>query len=1218
MAPFNPLVSSEATHQPDPTVARLVAGRPRMGEAIAAGTRNPYVAAAGDLLSGAENVARGVPVGAAKLVTDLPRGVQQIGYAAKAVAESPGLGVTTPQSRRDLAAAVGGAHYTEPSTGEDVTVAPPTGFGVSSTADRVLNQVFQPEGKAGAAGQLLGGVLGIEAAGLPGKLRASRAAATADVADMQGARAAMERNVTLSREADALARDNRLGALADEVPTVKPRVQPKPVEIGSELPSAAELAVRREGVGQLPRAQDITMRQRGRVEIPAEPVPTPKPVAAAAGLGERGAVNLTPAEVAPAYKEAAGLIDFGGKESRRAGTTGGSTVQRVQRLGDQLANGLGPLERLGQTALEKGLPPTKNPKFLLSLVKGSRATVETAVKEGVPDPVTRQIVGPSFEGLFKPLGKNEAKIREALTYVVAERALGRGAQAFAGDEQAMAAFQRAADAGRADPAIQAFRQQYEAFTDALGQYAVKSGLWTPEMWARLKASDALYIPFKRVMGGIEGKSFGGAGGLANVTPGVNRFVGSRRMLMDPALSLAEYTDAIIRRADRYRVGASVFDAAKALGPEGDWLLTPLGTSHTLPQRAGVLARITEAAKAKGLDLPPDVLESVDDLHVPALDPQNPVLWRWGATGKRQYALVNAPDLVNALYSMNPSITGNAAFVKAFLDRTLLPLKRVFTATTTAFVPRFAGGTNPARDIPDALMKSTSGLRPDDIGVGLAEALGDVAGKSRFADEMKRFGLGNVSMFGENTRPSTFQRRFAPTTLGQNVTGTVGRYLMGDRSLLAGAERIGDASDLFTRLGEARAAIRKYGPKVASGEWSPADLRLYAATQGRGITLDFANKPGNPVLQWMGDYVPFMRPALQGPVRMAKAFKDSPVKAMGFTAGVAGLSAAAWALKHRSPTALATVNDRPSWERGGFALFPMDDNANFILRVPLGQEMALVYAGVQAGLDGWKDNDPHAADQFGQAMLRALPPGLSGIPEYAATGNPAGMVSIPGVQQMVENFGNQQEFGNRPVESARLQELPPMERRYASTPTTYSLLAKVFHTSPLKAENVTRGVLSQAAPLVTAATDPLATRLLGEDAPAVAQRPLSMNPMNPLSTFRANPLSQPASETRYYDLRTRIAQAQAGLSTAIRSGDIPLGQRTVRHQGPEASPDAAAVLSTVDDLIKTLRDADQAVRDREEKGVFTAHQAAQARIGLARQEAVIYRNAVTMLRKMGIQ
>lgn len=907
--------------------------------------------------------------------------------------------------------------------------------------------------------------------------------------------------------------------------------------------------------------------------------------------------NLYSTPIVPAVQAAfdavAHGIDFHGTiaEAVRTKRRGLSSV--VDRVFDALANSYGPIERLGA---KSSLRPSENPNQLLSYVKSSDETVRRALREGVLDPVTREVVGPSFESVFEPLGKDEKKLKLGITYIVAKRSVGRGLDAVGGDQAVFDNMKKVVEHGDADPALREFATRWEKYTDAIGNYAVGTGLWTPQMWKAMKASDVLFVHFQRIMDeGVPARGKGHAGGraLGNVTPGVKKFVGSRRALANPVESMGDYTRQIIHRADRYRIGHAVMDAIDDI-PGGELIGTPVRDPS-----AGVKASAVNMVKAQQLHLPPEVVAEIERLFDPKLDARNPVLWRNNAhTGGRDYMTIHAPELWKSVMQLNSS---DESAVRKFLDVTIRPLKRVFTATTTGWSPRFSIATNPGRDIPVAFAQSKANIRPDDIAVGYAHGILDLFGKSELADEASRFGLTGVSNFAQD-RPKATARRVAPLTRADRVKNRIRGTLTSPVHVL---EAAGSASDLGPRLGEYMAAMRKNMKKVESGEWTLEDARLDAATKGRQVTLDFSNRPGNPVLKMFADYIPFFGVGLNGPTKMVISGIENPRRVAAVSGAVAAAATLAWVMKHRAGQAMIDrINDRDPGERSGFIYVPTAKDGP-ILRVPLSQELGVVANGVTAALDKFYEDDPSAGKLMASTLARLIPSGMDAALQ--------GVIPIPGVQQIQENARNRKVFGNRPVESRRLEDLPPEERRYPTTSPTFDLLAAgarkagVSDATPLGAENVVRGVASQATPYLTAVTDPIASRIMGRKANKPVPTAVARNPLNPMSAVvAAEPPAVTATEQRYYALKDKMKEAGALKHDIIKGGrahDTSEVNRFKRNYGAVSGSGLADYVDGVDNMLKSSRERELKVRAGFEKGTIdgeTARKKLDALVA-ARQE-----------------
>ena len=910
-----------------------------------------------------------------------------------------------------------------------------------------------------------------------------------------------------------------------------------------------------------------------------------------------------------AYEKVGGSIDFGERQAKAIAKADKPTLfTRIQNIADQISNGLGPIERLG-ARVENVLRPSKNPRELLSYAKSSEHTVKKAFDTGVIDPVSRKVVGPSYRSLFEPFAGDDAKIRMALIYLKAKRDVGRGLEGVGGDQAMLDATREVVRHSETDPQMVQFANRWNRYIDSLGNYAVGSGLWTDSFFNALKESDVLYMPYKRVLGSSVRSGNGGAmtaGGdrYVNIGHGVKRFFGSKQAISNPAESLAEYTAAIIRRADSYRVGAALFDAVKELGPEGEWILTPIKGGADRSARAAAAAQ-----RAKAAGVPTEVMQELIEAFESKPDGRNPVIWRNTESGKKEYALVNSPTLWRSVSHLNAL---EASAVRDFLNITLRPLKRVFTAATTGLVPRFSLATNPVRDIVDAAAKSRAGITPKDVALGYYESLKDIFSRSATSAEAEASGMGGVSMFFGEASPKSVARRFAPTTPLDRVISAA--HFTATRPLRA-LEVLGEASDKGPRNAEYMAFLRKNQHKVDSGEWTEADLHLGAATAGRGVTLDFSNRPGNHVLRFFGDYIPFFNVGLQAPIQFGIAAYRNPRRLIGASAGVASAAALGWAIKHAlGPDVQQEINDRQSTERAGFLLVPIDYVGNAI-RVPLGQEMGIIASAVTAGLDAAFESDPHAGRLLAASLLRALPPGIA----EAVQANPT--IPIPGVQQALENAKNRRDYGGHPIVPKRMEDLPPAERRYETTNPTFDLVAAGARAvgfdnfSPLEAENLVRGVTSQATPFITAAVDPWAEKLMGRGAQARLKPSFLQQPLNPASALVArNPSPSTETEQDYYALKTKVAQAETFLSQAAKSGQVSAIPRLESYKA-YLNPDLAAGIEVTDQVLKDLRDKETVVREMFQSKELSPDRARTALEELRSERQLVYRRAMKLLGEM---
>jgi len=682
-------------------------------------------------------------------------------------------------------------------------------------------------------------------------------------------------------------------------------------------------------------------------------------------------------------------------------------------------------------------------------------------------------------------------------------------QVYGGNAERMAADRAIVEAFSQKPEFQEFATRMEQYFNNLSEYAVRSGLWTPQQAKAIRESDTFYIPFKRL---IEAYTGGGAGPMrggitpGQVGPGVKQFTGSDLMVGNPAETIASYTAALIRRADMYRVGSTLIDTVEQLGPEAAGLLTKIDAGDPMARALGVAD--AEAAYRQ-LGLPEEEAKQVADLFV-RMDDKNPVIFRNTPAGK-EYYLVNDPAVYNALMTLNPQDGQAAKAIVAIFG----PLKRLGTAFATGFSPQFWFGTNIPRDLVVGLAQNPN-ITVGDIAVGIKEAAKSVVGRSEVVEQLSRAGMGQVSQYGGPPSPEALARQIAPTSTGQAVMAEATSAL---GAPLRGLERVGRATELPMRLAAARAAQRT----AAEAGVSPRGQMALASRRGATATVDFRRRAGNAFERLLEGTVMYYGAAKKGGVWFARAAKNNP-KRMGAAAGVITLG-----------TVLEYMMSKGE-ERKEFVDRPASERARYLhvgpARVALPQEFAALAAGVRIGLAQLEKDDPFVFEQFKQSLFNMLPPIYTDL----AKGDIAAAVTpFPVARQAVELSRNRSAFGDRPIVSQSMERRLPEARRYETTAPTYDVLARgaraigLEEASPIQAEYAARGIFGRFAPAVTALTDIAAAPMAGQQAAERVPLPMSRQPLNPVTGFTARPVTRGQSEQEFYDIRSEVQQAKATLS-----------------------------------------------------------------------------------------
>lgn len=842
------------------------------------------------------------------------------------------------------------------------------------------------------------------------------------------------------------------------------------------------------------------------------------------GAMQAGKLAAAQPELTQALKTVRGDIDFSGKIAEAV--VAQSRAPLKDRLTQKLVESTRPIRKLGESLeAQKLMRPSESPATRLNEAYDSPARVKQALAgEGIVSPTTYQVIAPSFADVFEPVNKSVKQTREALNYIVAKRKLGRGeemALKMAGrDPQKLAAYKTIVEQLGQRPDIIEFEQRLNKFTDGLRQYAVDAGMWTPEMAKRLADSDALYIPFKRILeptvGPRTARPMTGGARLGRVSATPKTMTGGTQAIENPAEALAEYAQQIIRRADAHRLTESIVTGAERMGDVGLNVLTPTSAPNVAGTRAVQQAQKRLMQQGMSANDALRAAETITDLYTPGFSKDNPVVWVM-RNGQKQYFRINQPELYEAMQAFGRT---HSAEVQSVVNA-IGPIKRAITLAATGINWRFIAGTNPARDIPDVIAKNAGAAQA--IPRGIIESVGELFGGSQFAEQIARRGGGGASLWFVPQGAAEAQRTFAPVK-ASDVAAQAGRVAM---LPIQATETLASMVERAPRYAAAIAA-QKRGMK----EWGNIDdaLALAARDFNRG-TVDFRLKPGSPMMQFLNDVTPFLGASTKGMLRYGDFVMEQPGRAAAQAATTMAATTAEY-LYSRKDDRQRYVDIIPQ-DRSRFLIFGEK-------RIPLGQEQAIVAAMTRYALAKLEQDDPDALAQLAVAVTNYLPP-----------------IEVPVLSQAAGLLANRSYAG--PIESKRLQALPVEERRYESTPATFTALARspLIPGSPRQLEYVTRSIAGPLTQGITAVTEPIAKRVLGETAPLVEERAASISQLSPRAAFtqRRVPMVT-SSEQWYYKTRERAQQELTNLQRTVR------GLPEVLSQIPEDAPR--------DEVIKAIR------------------------------------------------
>lgn len=949
---------------------------------------------------------------------------------------------------------------------------------------------------------------------------------------------------------------------------------------------------------------------------------------------------IEPVADAPAATEEAraaldAAVDFANDGPTRPKSS--ATTTRGQRISDLHGNAYGPIRRLGQMVSEV-LPPTRNPEHLLEVAQNSNFVAHEAIREdGIPDPENPgRTLGPSLAYVFEPLGRDPAAVREGIKYALAERILGRGEGAVAHDLEQFENWRQIAEEGRGNRERVEFVNRLDSYMTGLKEYAVKRGLWDREFVDQLDLSDVVYLPLSRVMEGIE--STKGARALPGSLAKPHRLHGSARVIQNPVNSLIALTEALVKRADEHVLMNSIVDAIEAQGDAGHQIATRV---PEMDARAGIRTKpqarrtAVQRLEAAGWTLEEGQARLLDDLEnvTAAADPLNPTVKVRRPSGEVQEWQIHDPFLWSAINTLRPRESGPLGqFFEAFVTG---PAKRVFQATHTGLNLRFALGTGPAKDFFAArFLKGEGKFTGKDFAIAWGSSIYDAFGlnhsgnvssylvkagaeadvgsgfvhgqlsEAQFVRELRRAGMGSVSFMSHGEAAGRAARAIAPTTNAQKI---LHRFEGVTERNLERIERIGMTMDVAPRVAEARAVYRR---AIEAGE-NPRDALQRAVTAGNNVTVNYRDRPASEILQAMGVHVPFFNVALVASNRFGRAMVANPARGALYASALGMAAAVAWAMQKINGTLEGEQGNHPQYRARELA-FPLvradqpGSRGRVTVRLPLDNESAIFAASVTAALNGLWDDDPNAGAVALEAVANLLPPGMS---EWVK-GDPS--IPLPVVQQLQENARNKRFFDGVPIESPSIRDRSVTERRYESTPTTYTGLSRMIRSatgghvemSPLELRNVVRGgMLGGFEGIATKLTDPVTNLALGKDGPRVTKEASGQDPLNPASAFTTRPAPSGVFTDQFFSLRERSNQIQADVRAAMKRSnpsdprspkviaDTSMVRRALHDQDAFlASDQAKELFDAGTQLAKDARAARDEIETEKRQGRLTSDQA----------------------------
>ncbi len=336
-----------------------------------------------------------------------------------------------------------------------------------------------------------------------------------------------------------------------------------------------------------------------------------------------------------------------------------------------------------------------------------------------------------------------------------------------------------------------------------------------------------------------------------------------------------------------------------------------------------------------------------------------------------------------------------------------------------------------------------------------------------------------------------------------------------RKLLLGIERIADAFEMSTRLGEF-AKARKKGAHPR-----------HAAYLAREVSTDFAMCGDNAALGFFYDTVMFLKAGVNGLDRLYRGLAQDPNKARiaGWSAFLAMTSMAIYAMNRGNPL----YDDLEDWDRdtlwhlfpptsatiqawsNGEELPPLEERY-FHLRYPKIWEIGAIASVAERALEGFLDGEPLKAAGHMVKIFRDLFR-MDPIPQALAP--------------LVEQYANRRRFFDTPIETQATQGLPRWMRAERHTSQTLRAageatrnLPRALQAPPARLEALLRGYLNTWAMYGLSLSD----AVLFDDMPdmRVDQYPVLRR------FYRQTPARNTRFRTKFYDVLREATETRRGM------------------------------------------------------------------------------------------
>jgi hypothetical protein len=793
----------------------------------------------------------------------------------------------------------------------------------------------------------------------------------------------------------------------------------------------------------------------------------------------------------------------------------------------------------------------------LRLLQHTNSTVEAVLNYGTPQWTSRgelQFSGKGLRAIFESVAD---VMDDAIAFFVGRRAnelMSYGKEHLFSPDEVRALLAKGQNSPKAAEIRKAF-EEYQAYTDRLMTFAVKSGLISGDTVALWKRMYQNYVPFHRLRETLADTSSAAGGPFS-------RLVGGTENLRDIWQNMVDNTAMIVQASLRNVAKRNLFSEISR-SPKGQRFAVRIPTDTkeiqiAMTQVESNLRALVREAEKRAND--PDATDA-DRAHYLQVAQALEVLT--GSTNAQGGSALQAlqSQATFFLQHQTPGITDRDYYLSegkpqwfqigdrlvwqmlqefntykplSTVEKMLTVAKRTLTRGVT-LAPEFQLA-NFARDTYNAFVLSNGGQKPLIDGLRAAKDIFTVS------DDLKLFFL-NGGAFGLNAKESGEAIKLELERL-RRISGKVNIHAILDTpaKLLRLYDKFSQTSELATRVAEFK-RMRKNG----------ASLRE-AAYQANEISTDFAARGTSKALNALRISVPFFGARLQGLGRLGREINEHPVRLA--TRALLGITIPTMILQWINEDderyqALTSETKSLYW-------VVLDPSGDGVYLIPKPFEVGALFATMPER--GWESFKAGTSKPLADATKFALLDTFSFNP-------------IPQlIRPPIELVANYDMFRRSRIVPEHLKVVAPQEQFTQYTPRSMVAIGEAFSVSPMQLEHLVRGYLGTLGTYGIAAADALVSKdsIPGEE------------PENKLAHYpiakrfrRQEPYTRTQWEQDFYRMleESREVVATANhMRDTLRPGDAQnyLEQRAARFGRARALEKVKRSADKIDDAMKVIR------------------------------------------------